>query len=182
MLPVVGSFREVSSARELAQLLAIELDDTTTPAVLLTLLSGAPDAHQYLRVKDGLSHIDPGSMGLVVGRTRIFFNVERSKQLWGDAMVAAAVYAMTQSAPSAFFAASARKLYDNLRLLTDEEADVIREMFALSHGDPYRTPVAETMLTSRFHGTLVPIDDVLDRLIDKGVVAERRDGRLVVVF
>ncbi len=178
----MAGFHELRDVRALAALLGVELDRDTDPSELLRLLEAAPDAEEYLRTVVEIPEGVPGTLQMLVPRTRLFFNVERSKQLWGDAMVAAAVYLMTQSAPAAFLAASARKVYDNLTLLTEDEAEVVRDFFPLSGGKPYRNPIEESALRARFAETLVPLDDVLDRLERKGIVAKRRGGLLILVL
>lgn len=178
----MNGFVELVEARSLAKLVEVAFDEQTDPYAVINLLRDAPESDQYLKVEVDLPRLDPGEMGLLFARTRIFFNVERSKQLWGDAMVALAVLALTQSAPIAFFVTSARKLYDNLRVLTEDEAEVVRDIVVLAYGDPYRTPIKEDSLRSRFAGTSVPLDDILDGLERKGVLAKHRGDRLSLVF
>lgn len=178
----MNGFVELVEARSLAKLVEVVFDEQTDPYAVINLLRDAPESDQYLKVEVDLPRLDPGEMGLLFARTRIFFNVERSKQLWGDAMVALAVLALTQSAPIAFFVTSARKLYDNLRVLTEDEAEVVRDIVVLAYGDPYRTPIKEDSLRSRFAGTSVPLDDILDGLERKGVLAKHRGDRLSLVF
>lgn len=173
---------ELPDVRTLVSLVGVAVPDEIRTNGVLQLLREAPDADQYLQVRVELPQATPGVMSYLVPRTRIFFNVERSKQLWGDAMVAGAVFAMTQSAPAAFFAASARKLYDNLVLLNDDEAEVVRDVFDLSGGRPYDVPIKEDDLRARFAETLVPLNTVLDSLERKGIVAKRRGGLLLLVF
>ncbi len=168
--------------RALAARLGVEIDEETSANAVLNLVREAPDVEEYLRVEFEFPLIAPGQLGMLVPKTRLFVNVERSKQLWGDAVVALAVYVMTQSAQTAFFVASARKLYNNLTMLTDDESEVVRDFFALSGGRPYQNPIEEAALRPRFAETLVPLDDVLDRLEKKGVIAKHRGGRLLLVF
>ncbi len=176
-------FNEIADSHALAALLGVDLPPDVSGSTLLNLLRDAPNAEQYLRLRTEVPQLRPGVvMGYLVPKTRIFFNVERSKQLWGDAMVAGAVFSMTQSAPAAFFAASARKLYDNLTLLSDDEAEVVRDFFVLSTGRPYDAPVEEAALRKRFVDTSVPLDAVLDKLERNGIVAKRRGGLLHLVF
>lgn len=178
----MDGFVELLEARSLAELVRVAFDEQTDPNAVINLLRDAPESDQYLKVEVDSPKLEPGEMGLLFARTRIFFNVERSKQLWGDAMVALAVLALTQSAPVAFFVTSARKLYDNLLVLTEDEAEVVRDIVVLANGDPYRTPIKEDAIRLRFADTLVPLDEVLDGLERKGVLARHRGDRLSVVF
>ncbi|MGO1974590.1 MAG: hypothetical protein ACTH2Q_16660 [Propionibacteriaceae bacterium] len=57
-----------------------------------------------------------------------------------------------------------------------------RDFFALSDGEPYRTAIEESALRVRFADTAVPLDDVLDRLERKEVIAKRRGDRLIPVL
>lgn len=175
-------FSELPDAAALAALTGVDLPADIRPSAILDLLRDAPEADEYLTLRTEMPQIQPGVLGYLVPKTRIFFNVERCKQLWGDAMVAGAVFTMTQSAPAAFFAASARKVYDNLVLLNDDEAEVVRDFFALSAGRPYDTPIEETALRRRFDETSLSLDAVLDKLERKGIVAKRRGGMLLLVF
>ncbi|MFT4083905.1 MAG: hypothetical protein QM638_15090 [Nocardioides sp.] len=179
---MTASFPEIPDLKALAALLGVEIDPETKQEAVLNLLLSAPGADEYLRTKYEVPSSPPGTLGMLVGKTRIFFNLERCKQLKGDAMTALAVYATTQSAPVAFFAASARKLYDNLLLLTEDEVEVVRSFFSLSNGKPYDNPVAEQALRAKFAGTAIALDDLLDGLERKGVVSKRRGGSLILVY
>jgi hypothetical protein len=178
----MAGFDEVRDVSSLAALLAVELNGDPNPGAVLNLLRDAPNAEEYLRVRVEMPKGIPGTMQMLVPRTRIFFNLERSKQLWGDAMVAVAVFAMTQSAPAAFFAATARKVYDNLVILSEDETEVVHDFFTLTAGRPYQTPVKEEALRARFAETLIPLDEVLDHLERKGIVTTRRGGLLSLVL
>ena len=95
-------------------------------------------------------------------------------------MVALAVYSMTLSTPAAFFAATARKLYDNFNLLSEDEAEVVHVMIALAGGRPYTTPVPEAKLHAAYVDATVSLDALLDSLELKKVIQKRRGGRLIL--
>lgn len=180
-VPMTG-FEEVSDLNSLGMLVGVRVDDDVDQDAVLALLRTAPNADEYLTIIRETPALPPGTLGLVFAKTRVFFNLTRCNQLWGDAVVALAVYAMTQSGPAAFFAATVRKLYDNIALLSDDEAEVVRDFFALSSGNPYRTPIQETVLSERFARTSIAVDDVLDRLERKGIVVSHRGGGLTLAL
>lgn len=178
--PMTG-FKEVPDLSTLGQLVGIRIDAGLKENTVLELLRGAPNSDKYFTVVlETPTPLD--ALAVVVPRTRVFFNLARCKQLWGDAVVALAVYAMTQSAPAAFFAATVRKIYDNFMLLSDDEAEVVRDFFALSTGDPYRHPIPEPALRERFTHTTIPIDEVLDTLERKGIIVSHRGGGLTLAL
>jgi len=149
---------------------------------VLALLRQAPESSTYLDVRFEHQALPSGQLGYIVPRTRIFFNVGRCKEFWGDAMVALAVFSMTHSTPAAFFAATARKLYDNLTLLSAEEAEVVHVLVALSGGRPYSTPVAESRLQAAYVDATVSLDELLDSLEKKDVIEKRRGGQLLLTL
>lgn len=168
--------------RAVATRLGIEIDEKVSANAVLNLVREAPDVDEYLEVRVEVPPMRPGQLGMLVPKTRIFVNLARSKQLWGDAIIALAVFVLTQSLPIGSFLAMARKLYDNFTMLTDDEAEVVRDFFVLTGGRPYQSPIEEAALRPRFAGTLIPLDDVLEQLEAKGIITRRHDGRLVLVF
>ncbi|MGV0041663.1 hypothetical protein [Mycobacterium colombiense] len=149
-------------------------------AKILELMSRAPESSRYLEIKTEYPKMPPGHVGFMVPHTRIFFNVGRCKEFWGDAMVALSVYAMTLNTPAAFFAATARKLYDNFTLLNEDEAEVVHVLIALAGGHPYTTPVQESKLHAAYIDATVSLDELLDSLERKNVIQKRRVGQLIL--
>lgn len=140
----------------------------------LLLLGEVPEAAPYLHVRVEYPTPPFGAMGMMVPRTKIFFDVSRCRQLRGDAVVAFAVYSMTQSAPAAFFATSVRKLIESLQYLSDDEDEVVRALCVRSKGQPYSLGVPESVLVAAFAETLVDAVGTIDRLEEKGIVRRTR--------
>lgn len=174
-------FKELTTQEELLEIARVSIDDEHHLNAILDLLSEAPHADEYIRVVTELPEFVPGQWGLVVSRTRLFIDVQSFRPMWGDAMVAIAAYSVTQSAPAAFFASIARKAFDSLSLLSDDEAEVVRDFFALSSGRPYDVPIREADLRLRFVDTVVPLDEVLDALQRKKIITKRRPEHLILM-
>ena len=77
---------------------------------------------------------------------------------WALVAVALVAFLATHSAPVAAGAAALRKLYDNLALLSPDEARLVRTIIRTCDGNPYEQPVAEAEVRAAFPG-----DDISDR-------------------
>jgi hypothetical protein len=97
-------------------------------------------------------------------------------------MVALVAFLATRSAPVAAGAAALRKLYDNLALLSPEEARLVRAIIRACPGNQYDQPVTEADVRAAFRGDRERIDDLLDGLQTKGIISGRRRGRLQLIF
>jgi hypothetical protein len=177
----MGKWLEVENAEALVTALGLDASSTEGQgAKLLELIRRAPESSTYLNIKTEYPKSEPGKLGYVVPRTRIFFNFGRCKEFWGDAMVAVAVFSLTHSTPAAFFAATARKLYDNLTLLSEDEAEVVHVLIGLAGGRPYTTPVPESRLHDAYFEATVSIDTLLDSLERKNIIQKRRPDQLIL--
>jgi hypothetical protein len=173
----------VDSADDLARLLGFDRNQGAARiSDVLSLLGEMPNAEGYIEARTVFPEPDPGTLSYMVPRTRFFFNVSKSRQLWGDAAVAAALYVMTADTILTFAVASIRKIVDNLILLSDDEAEVVHGIIHLSKGMPYDHGVEEAKLLASWTDATVSISGLLDSLEGKGVIAGRRTDRIVLVF
>jgi hypothetical protein len=173
-----GQWKPVSSGDEIAD--ALDLTRVGAPAIDSLLL--APNSDQYLRVEKRMPPLSDGDLGFLVPRTFVFFNVTACREFWGDAMVALTVLLLTHNFPVAVIVTACRKLYDNLTLLTPEEAQVVRAVIAACPGNPYEMPVAEADIRQVFRGRSDDLEDLLDALQSKGIVVGRRGGRVQLTY
>lgn len=172
---------EVADAGALRTALGFDPVAPEAFARLLDAVTEAPHSDEYVKVRTEFPRLPRGLSGYLVPRTRIFFNIRRCKEFWGDAMVALATYLITQSTQAAFIAATIRKTYDNLALLSEDEAEVVHVLIGLSRGDPYVIGVSEEALKSAYTDATVSINSLLDALERKNVIERRREGMLTLV-
>jgi hypothetical protein len=69
-----------------------------------------------------------------------------------------------------------------LATLAAEETTMLRAIIASCPGNPYETPVTEEALRRGFGADPDAVDDLLDALEAKGVIASRRGGRVQLVY
>jgi hypothetical protein len=177
----MDGWTEITDAGALPSELGFDQVAPEAAGRLLEAVTTAPHSDQYIRVETELPRLPRAVSGQMVPRTRIFFNVSKCKEFWGDAMVALAAYLVTQSTQVAFVAATIRKVYDNLVLLSEDEAEVVHVLIGLSRGSPYVIPVSEEALRRAYTGASVSINALLDALESKQVLERRREGMLILV-
>jgi hypothetical protein len=178
----VDGWKEIADADALATQLGFGRITPEAASRILETITQMPYSDRYVKIRIEFPELPPGNIGYMVPRTRIFFNLRRCKEFWGDAMVALATYLFTQSPQAAFIAATIRKVYDNLVLLSEDEAEVIHVLIGLARGDPYGIPVPEEALRSAHTDATVSINDLLDSLERKNVLERRREGKLILVY
>jgi hypothetical protein len=171
---------QLDNPDDLGRKINFTLPEGTTWSRILDLLITVPESARFIELRDVPPAYIPGVFQMIVPHTRFFLDMEKFKQLRGDSMLALAVYATTQSAPAAFFASSVRKITENLKLLSDDENEVVKDYLARANNNPYGVGMAVADLQKGFVDTLIPFDAVLSSLEKKGVII-RQDGDTVLL-
>ncbi len=148
----VEGWTEVRDGQELVNALGVAADEATADLLLL-----APESDLYLTTRTELPAVAAGTMGYLIPHTRFFFNVSACRQFWGGAMVALTTYLATNSPQASFVAATLRKAYDNLTLLTEDEAELVHVVIGLCSGNPYRVPVREEAVMRSYTDSAVSV-------------------------
>lgn len=126
--------------------------------------------------------VPPGTLGYLATRSQYFFNFNKCRPLWGDAMVAAAVYSMTSNGFASFAVASIRKVTDSYTKLNDDEAEVAHEIIRQSKGRAYDYGADESSIVASWYEAKVNIDEIISSLILRDIVVRSPAGRLLLVF
>lgn len=151
-------------------------------ARLLDAVTEAPHCDEYVKVRTEYPRLPSGLSGYLIPRTRIFFNIRKCKEFWGDAMVALATYLITQSTQACLHCCDNQEDVRQSRPVSEEEAEVVHVLIGLSRGDPYAIPVSEEALKSAYTDATVSINRLLDALERKHVLERRREGMLLLVY
>jgi hypothetical protein len=171
-------WKRVSSSAEVLE--ELELDGVGTLTFEQLLL--APESARYLRTETEMPQLPPGQYGLMVPRTRYFFNVSACRELRGDIVVALGTFLATHNAPAAAAIAALRKLQENLKRLSPEELALVRVIVSVCPGNPYKEPVAEVDIGDASGESAEKVNALLDSLQNKGVLSARREGRVQLTY
>ncbi len=169
---------EVRTGAEVIEVLG--LDDVGELALAQLLL--APASASYLRVEATALDPPPGEFTLMVPRSRYSFNVSACRELRGDVIVALGTYLATHSAPASTAIAVFRKLHENLKRLTPQELELVRVIMRICPGNPYEQPVSEADVRDACAESAERVDELLDSLQGKGVLAARRGGQVKLTY
>lgn len=175
---MTDEWKRVRSGAEVLEELGLDGVGTLTFEQLLL----APESARYLRTETEMPQLSPGQYGLMIARTRYFFNVSACRELRGDVAVALATFLMTHSAPTAAAIAALRKLQENLKRLSTEELGLVRVIVRVCPGNPYKEPVAEVDIRDASGEPAQKLNELLDSLQEKGVLSTRRDGRVQLTY
>ncbi len=173
------TWREVDESEALRLLLG----DVPVPVpgeylgVFVDALARALDG-QPLRVvieQADVQRLPPDLMHAMVGRTRVWVDLDAWKTVRGDVVSAAVVYELTHSPVWAAAIAVARKLWGTVQALDDDEVEIVARIRSVSQGDLYGLGAAEQDLERNWPDDVALLHERLDRLQAKGVLARRRD-------
>lgn len=174
-------WQEVDSMRDVVEALDIGRVGAFKGAQLFKILTEVPDYERFFRVENVLpdsSSLRPGQIGTLILRTRYWLDVTACKAVGGDAAVVVAIYAATQDLSLAAAVALVRKCLDNFKRLTEDETEVVKVIIELAGSNAYRRSVLEQDILDAYVDATVSINTLLDSLTDKGVIKNRRDGRV----
>lgn len=163
----------------------VRIQDSAQADALAGLLLQTPRSEQYLEVRADVSEWagPDAALGMLVSRTRVFFNVTRFKELRGELVVAILTHQITQDPAAATLLTAAYTLLRNLTVLSDDEAEVVRVMLALAGSAPHPGVVAEDDVRRAYQDATIELNPILDGLQQKGIIERRRpDGHLAVVW
>lgn len=156
-----------------AKLLGVEVADEDSVNGALALLLTTPDTDDFVRGDD----FAPGKVRDLeyrVPRTRLFVNVERLKDVRGDALAALAVWLISNSPTWAAAVAALRKVASAIRLMTADEANiyeaVLRETTSASRSVSTGRLIKSSGIRRR------QLEVLLDAMVVKGLVERDRDG------
>ncbi len=111
----------------------------------------------------------------MVGRTRVWVDLDTWKTVRGDIVAAAIVYELTHSPVWATAVTVARKLWGTVRALSDDEIEIVARISTAANGDLYRLGATEQDLEDSWPDEITLLHQRLDALQAKGVLTKRRD-------
>jgi hypothetical protein len=120
-----------------------------------------------------------GSLGLQIMKTKYFFNLAEAKKVRRDLFIMAVAYAQTSSLPAAGAAGVLTSLATNLKVLADDEAELVGViMGSAGSADPFTVGVLEATVKRAYAGATVNIDPLLDSLERKKIIEKIRVGKI----
>lgn len=115
-------------------------------------------------------------MGYQVPKTRVFINLGTFKDLWIDAAIAIAAAMTTDTSGASAAIRAAVKSVQALRLLSEDEAEVVHVLLSLSGKSAYSEPFSEDVLRRSFVDATYSISDLLDSLEKKKIIVREPAG------
>jgi hypothetical protein len=119
--------------------------------------------------------LPPEELYAMIGRTRVWIDVDKWKSVGGDVVSAAVVYELTHSPVWAAAIAVARKLWATVKVLSDDEVEIVARIGAAADGDLYVRGAFEQDLESHWPDDTALLHQRLDELQSKGILRKRRD-------
>lgn len=176
---------EFSSFLEAAEAIgvsALEGIDSGPEWRFLQTLCGETMLGDFVELRQVTVPTPGGSLGYLVPRTKVFIDVDRCKELRGDLAVAVAIWAWTQNIPAAAAIATMRKMADCIQTIDDSEHEVLLTIIQMSKGRPYDTTVNEAEVLRLFANAPFDINQVLDELQRRKIIAVVRPAGLRMRF
>jgi len=122
-------------------------------------------------------------MCLEVAKTRLFINLTEAKKVADDLVIAAVVMIATQNLPLAALLAAARKIRETIRVLSEDETEVVRVIMGLAGGaNAYEVGISEQDVRSAYKDAEVDINKLLDALQTKKILVTQRGGLVRLVY
>lgn len=174
---------DITDAAALAQVLDLELPGDTK--LLYSILTAALDRDQWtvVRTVDPSASTLPGTLGMQVLQTRVYFNVGEARKLWGDVAIFGAAFLVTQNTTLAAALTLLKKLKDTVKTLTTDEKELVAVIIGLARPDnPYATSVLEADVKSAYLDATVDVDTLLDALQRKNVIRTERVDKVRLVL
>jgi len=176
------AWTEVSDTAEVAALLGVPraaVTDTVRSVVRKLGLEAG-----YLREESAWqTPREPGVMCLEVAKTRLFINLTEAKKVADDLVIAAVVMIATQNLPLAALLAAARKIRETIRVLSEDETEVVRVIMGLAGGaNAYEVGISEQDVRSAYKDAEVDINKLLDALQTKKILVTQRGGLVRLVY
>lgn len=177
---------DVSKPSDLATQLGIDAEEVC--AAYSTICSAAmmlPDSELWWRTED-IGETGGDTAGVAfdyqVLQTRMFLNVTEARKMWADLVIIGIVFAATANWPLAAALAAARKLGTTLRMLSEDEAELVGVIRGKCLGNPYRDGVPTSAITAAYRGATVNVLPLLDALEGKQIIKRMRPDSVVLVL
>jgi hypothetical protein len=119
--------------------------------------------------------LPPDLLHAMIGRTRVWVDLDEWKSVRGDVVAAAVVYQLTHSPVWAAAIAIARKLSGTVRALSEDEMEIVARIATAAHGDLYVHGASEQDLENAWPDDTALLHQRLDELQSKGVLRKQRD-------
>lgn len=116
-----------------------------------------------------------------LGVFNVYVNVGKLKSMWVDASIALGVTLLTLGNPLPVVLTLVARAVVSLQVLDEDEAELVHVILRMSEGTAYERPLDEARVRGAYHEATVSIDDLIDRLIARGVVTRHPRG-LQLVF
>jgi len=149
---------------------------------VLRAMMKTPELRHLLRAEESDRQVPQGRPTIWVRGTRFWVDVTGLRRVRDDIAWAGVVDALTLSLTVSAVATVVRQIAERVQVLTEDEAELVTIIISLSKGDPYRRPVDESEIRAAYQDALVSVDDLLQALVDKGVVIARRSGWVQLRF
>lgn len=111
---------------------------------------------------------------------QVYITIDTLKDLWLDALIGLGFYVGTGGSPESLTVAFVRAV-KAFKLLSDDESELIHVILYLSKGLAYTVPVSEELVRASYIDATVSIDDLLDRLVKRGITVQT-EGTVQLIF
>lgn len=110
------------------------------------------------------------------GVFNIYVNVGKLKSMWIDAAIAMGVTLATGGSALPGVLTVIARAVASLRVLSEDEAELVHVIIALANGHAYSRPVPEDELRAAYRDATVSLDDLVEALVERGFAKRRGDG------
>jgi hypothetical protein len=178
----MNDWTALNGAGGIPALLGIETSMTEDD--LADLLMLLPDRDAYIALDNPQSSAAPTgpAFRLQVPGTRLFINLNACRELKGDILLAFLLWGWSQNLPLSVLMASVRKLGNNLRLLSEDESEVVGVIARLANGDAYGVGVPIATLADAYADASIDLAYLLDSLENKLVITRDRQDQIRLVW
>jgi hypothetical protein len=181
MVMAADEWTEASASEIVRELGQPRVSDRTAETVV-HLMRSLDEEEQVLRLQvDPPPELKPGQLGMVLGRTRLFINKERARELHWDVICAGGVYWATHSSSLSTAAGLLRQFVKTIKLLDETELDLIAIITGTAATLPEaEMPVSQKQIERAFDGNQPQgLSRRLDSMVKRGVLKKGPGGYVV---
>ncbi len=118
---------------------------------------------------------DPNSVQLQTAIPRLYITLDTMKTLWLDVAIGLGFAIAGTPSPQSLVSVFTKALLA-LKLLNDDESELVHVILYLSKGKAYVTPLPEEILRVSYTDATLSIDDLMERLVKRGIAVRNNDA------
>lgn len=174
---------DVTRPKDLAAVLGIDVSETTKSVYSAITVLPHRDSYWVIREEPAPDQFGDDALGFQVLKTRVFINMTEAKKVRADIYMLGVTYLATQNVPLTTMLGVVRKFAEVLRVLTEDEAEVVRVIVGLAApSNAYSLGVPETQVRAAYQDATVDINSLLDSLASKGIIRTERIGKVRLIL